>query len=477
MFHDAGGDRAATVAALPRVIRALRARGFRIVPTSAFAGETVATIQPEVPKWTFSRLIASIFFTGLRLASDLAALLFYTAIGLGLFRLGLLSILGVLHNRPDPVAPSTALATILIPAYNEAKVIQSCLTHVLTATHQNIEVVVIDDGSTDATAQVVSEMAARDIRIALFTIPNGGKANALNFGLRHSRGAVVVALDADTQFQPDTVARLLRWFVDPNVMAVAGNAKVGNRTNFLTRCQALEYITAQNLERRAYDKLGCITVVPGAVGAWRRSAVLAAGGFADDTLAEDQDLTLTLHRQGGKILYDPSAIAHTEAPDTLNGLMNQRFRWSFGTLQCLWKHHNISGQPRKIAWFVLPQILLFQVIFSTIAPIIDLSLILRLMLFARDALQHGGDVDTQALRLTLLFFCVFLCAEILTGAVAILLDRGESVKLLLLLIPQRFGYRQLLCLITLQAVVIAAAGRFVGWGHLERRATVSMDLG
>lgn len=478
LFHDAGGDRSATVAALPVVIEALRARGFQIVPASFFAGETQASIMPEVPKWTFSRLIASLFFTALRLLAQIATFLFFGAIGLGLARLVLICWLAIMQGRKKhaTAAPPSgdSLVSVLIPAFNEQKVINGCIDRLLKSSYRNIEVLVIDDGSTDATAECAARVAAQDQRLRVFTIANGGKANALNFGLRHSHGETVIALDADTQFQSETVARLVRWFENPSVVAVAGNAKVGNRVNFLTRCQALEYITAQNLERRAYAALGCITVVPGAVGAWRRSSVLGAGGFPDDTLAEDQDLTLTLQRQGGEILYDATAIAETEAPDTLRGLMRQRFRWCFGTMQCLWKHRQamVSGRPRIIGWFALPQILMFQIVFSVIAPIIDVSLLFRLIAYGRDYIQHGGEVDTEALQLTLTFYGIFLLAEVLAGLAAFILEKRERISLLWLIIPQRFGYRQLLCLIAIRALIVAAAGQLVGWGHLERKASV-----
>src|SRR6476661_2611351 len=193
--------------------------------------------------------------------------------------------------------------------------------------------------------------------------------------LASSHGEVVVALDADTHFEPDTIARLTRWFGDESIGAVAGNAKVGNRINLLTRWQALEYITAQNLERRALAALDTILVVPGAVGAWRRSALVKLGGFPTDTLAEDQDLTIALLRAGYRVLYDSQAIAWTEAPDTVSGLIKQRFRWAFGTLQCLWKHRKVTLKPRygSLGLIAVPQTWLFQFLFSVVAPFVDLT--------------------------------------------------------------------------------------------------------
>src|SRR5262249_20764800 len=154
----------------------------------------------------------------------------------------------------------------------------------------------------------------------LITVANGGKAAALNHGLAAARGEVIVALDADTHFERSAISKLVRWFQNPAIGAVAGNAKVGNRIKILTSCQALEYVTSQNLERRALATLGCMTVVPGAIGAWRREALLKLGGFPVDTLAEDQDLTIAIQKAGYDVFYDSSAIAWTEAPDTVEGL-------------------------------------------------------------------------------------------------------------------------------------------------------------
>ena len=167
---------------------------------------------------------------------------------------------------------------------------------------------------------------------------------------------------------------MTRWFSDETIGAVAGNAKVGNRINLLTRWQALEYITAQNLERRALGALDCITVVPGAVGAWRRSALVKLGGFPTDTLAEDQDLTIAIQKAGYRAIFDADAVAWTEAPDTVAGLAKQRFRWSFGTLQCLWKHAEVTLRPRSgaLGLVALPQAWLFQIVLGLISPFVDL---------------------------------------------------------------------------------------------------------
>lgn len=281
------------------------------------------------------------------------------------------------QRHEDPLSDNPQLVSVLIPALNEAKVIVPALHPLLMSDYPNLEVIVVDDGSEDGTSDLVREHFATDSRVHLIVKANGGKAAALNSGLARASGIVVVALDADTHFQRDSIFKLVRWFHDPSVAAVAGNAKVGNRINTITRWQALEYVTSQNLERRALATLGCITVVPGAIGAWRREAIEQLGGFPVDTLAEDQDLTIGLLRAGWRVLYDSTAIGWTEAPDSLRGLLKQRFRWTYGTLQCLWKHRHVTLKPRykSLGLVAFPQTWLFLVLFSIVAPLVDLTLV------------------------------------------------------------------------------------------------------
>jgi len=375
-----------------------------------------------------------------------------------------------------PAEPS--LISILIPAYNEAAVIASSVERLLASDYPHLEIIVIDDGSTDGTSGVVSARFRDDARVALITIPNGGKANAINTGLRQARGDVIVALDADTLFQPDTVSKLVRWFADPQVGAVAGNAKVGNRINILTRWQALEYITAQNLERRALAALGCITVVPGAIGAWRRTAIEEFGGFPTNTLAEDQDLTIAIQKAGHKVVFDSEAIAWTEAPATLRSLAKQRFRWSFGTLQCLWKHADVMGNPRHgtLGIVALPQVLIFQVLFPVISPLVDLLLVWQGIATYLDYLRHRSQFSPDNLQQTGLYYVAFILVDLIAGMVAFSFERSENWRLLPWLPFQRFGYRQLMYWVVLKSIAAAVTGPFVGWGKQDRKATATTSV-
>src|SRR5208337_5009387 len=400
LLHDAGGDRAATVAALPKLIDTLRAKGFEFVATSELAKWTRDQAMPPVPPNEASPVVNRYVFFTFSWLQGAVTTLFIAAIGLGLARLLVLCGLALLgraraDKRGVPADADDLSVSVLIPAYNEAKVIASSIRHILASTHRKVRIIVIDDGSTDGTSSVVRDGFAGDERVTLVATQNGGKARAINLGLAHADGDIVVVLDADTQFEPETISRLVRWFSNPAVGAVAGNAKVGNRLNMLTRWQALEYITAQNLERRALATLGCITVVPGAVGAWRREAVAKLGGFPSNTLAEDQDLTIMVQRAGYKVLFDQEAIAWTEAPDTMSGLAKQRFRWAFGTLQCLWKHRRVNLNPRygALGLVAMPQVWMFQIALALLSPLIDLALIYQILRTLSDYLQHGEQFN------------------------------------------------------------------------------------
>ena len=481
LLHDAGGDRSQTVAALPILIDRLSAEGYKFVPVSALAGLTSAQAMPAL-KPTLSLLADRVVFLTLSALGRALYLCFLAAIWLGISRLFFLAILSV-WNRPreidEAAPPSNGHAfsvSVIVPAYNEEKVIGNTIKGILANSYEKLEVIVIDDGSQDNTSGVVRDLFAGDERVTLIRVANGGKANALNTGLAKAHGDVVVALDADTQFNRDTIVRLVRWFSDPQIGAVAGNAKVGNRINMITRWQALEYIVAQNLERRALAALGTLTVVPGAVGAWRREALVALGGFRSDTVAEDQDLTIDLQRHGYRVHFDSSAIAWTEAPTTFSGLARQRFRWAYGTLQCLWKYRSLTFNPRygALGTIALPQVWLFQILLTALAPLADLLLIWQLLWQWLAYLQHGSEFNNTDLITVAIYYGVFTLVDLTAATFGFLMEKNENWSLMLWLVLQRFGYRQLMYYVVVRSISTALRGAFVGWGKLERTGTVSV---
>ena len=484
LMHDSGGDRSNAIAFLPQLIDTMRAKGYQFVPVSDLLCrvqqrgpprcDTRDDVMPALPV-TISLYGDRMVFLTLNAVGQGLYYCFLGAIVLGVGRLLLLCGLACWQKafrreEPPAIVGQVALVTVLIPAFNEEKVIVSTVEGILASDYPNLEILVIDDGSKDHTAYITKSHFMADARVGVITVPNGGKANALNIGLQNAHGEVVVALDADTHFNADTIRRLVRWFADPEVGAVAGNAKVGNRVNMITRWQALEYIVAQNLERRALSAIGVLTVVPGAVGAWRRSVLAELGGFPADTLAEDQDLTIAIQARGYTVRFDSGAIAWTEAPATVRALAKQRFRWAYGTLQCLWKYRSITFSPShgELGMVALPQVWLFQILLTALAPVADLLLVWQLASQYLAYLQHPDDFTFVNLRLVLAYYAVFMAVDLLAAMIGFLMEKGEDWKLLWWLPLQRFGYRQIMYYVVLRSISTALKGPFVGWGKLER---------
>jgi cellulose synthase/poly-beta-1,6-N-acetylglucosamine synthase-like glycosyltransferase/peptidoglycan/xylan/chitin deacetylase (PgdA/CDA1 family)/spore germination protein YaaH len=482
LLHDSGGNRTRTVQALPGLIDTLRARGYRLVTVAELAGMTPVQAMPASGRNPVELTLDRIGFGFVHGLEVCMQTLFITAIALGLARLTFLGVLALWHRftstPPPKLDPATGpLVSVLIPCFNEEKVIVSSAQRILQSDWVNIEVLILDDGSTDNTAGEVRRAFADDPRVRLLSFENGGKARALNRGLAETKGAIIVALDADTLFPKETIGLLARWFADPRIGAVAGNALVGNRLNIITRWQALEYVTAQNLERRALDALGAVTVVPGAVGAWRREALEALGGYPADTLAEDQDLTIAVQRAGWRVDFDPDARAYTEAPDTVSGLLKQRFRWSFGTLQCLWKHRPALFDPHRpvLGFFALPQIWLFQIFLTVAAPLVDLGAIWSFISAIMTHYSHPVEGSYDDLLHTLFYYCAFVLVDLSAAMLGMALEKRAPWKELIWLPVQRFGYRQMMYYVVVKAVITAVRGPKVGWGKLERRNTAAME--
>jgi len=471
LLHDAGGDREQTIEALPRIIDYLRVRGDAVVPLPTLLGISPDQMMPMVPKdqRAMSRMVSKSGFTTLHMMTEFFWAFMIVATGLVVVRTLVVAWLAIRSRRagddgilsaqtvPKPCPP----VSVLIAAYNEEKVIKQTLQSVLNTSYPGtIEVVVVDDGSGDNTAGIVAAMAEGDNRIHLLRQINKGKATALQVGLAAVRHEIIISLDADTQFTPVTIAELVRPFSDPVVGAVSGRARVGNPKTLVARFQSLEYTCGFNLDRRAYHRLNCITVAPGAVSAFKKSAVLAAGGISTDTLAEDTDLTLSLHRCGSIICYAPRAVAWTEAPETIRSFAKQRFRWAFGTLQCLWKHRDMlfDGKFRALGWFSLPSAWFFNILLVALGPIIDGLLLMSLLMNPANSILY-------------FYFLVFLCADLLLATVACLIE-GEPLSQVWLVLPMRFIYRPVLSFAVIKAIVKASKGVLVGWGKLDRTASV-----
>src|SRR5262249_49543022 len=317
---------------------------------------------------------------------------------------------------------------VLIPAYNEEKVIARTIKSVLHSAYPNLRIIVVDDGSKDATYQIACREFAAEIergKLVVLTKPNSGKAEALNYALRHVTEDYYVGIDADTVIARDAISKLVPHFAHPDVGAVAGNAKVGNRINIWTRWQALEYITSQNFEGRALDVCGAVTVVPGAIGAWRVSAVRKAKGYHPNTVAEDADLTMNLLQRGFKVVYEDRALAFTEAPMNARGLMRQRFRWSFGILQAVWKHRGAFRRRRAMGCVALPNIVIFEIMLPLVSPFIDVMFAVSAISYLVDRHFHPAAANPASFNKLVLYFVSFLVIDFIASSIAFALERRD----------------------------------------------------
>jgi cellulose synthase/poly-beta-1,6-N-acetylglucosamine synthase-like glycosyltransferase/peptidoglycan/xylan/chitin deacetylase (PgdA/CDA1 family)/spore germination protein YaaH len=476
LLHDGGGDRHRTVEALPEIIDRLRAAGFEIVPVSALVGQTRAQVMPTLNgrERFFARADGFIFdlFHWLRLGIAWIFLIGIVLVSGRALIIGLLAVVEKLRPAPADNLAFEPGVSLLIPAYNEEDVIVSTVSAALAADYPKLEVVVVNDGSADRTGELLEKHFGGNPRVRIFDQPNRGKPAALGRALEEAAGEIVVTIDADTQIEPDAVRKLVRHFADPRVGAVAGNVKVGNRDRWLTRWQALEYITSQNLEKRAFDLLDCIIVVPGAVSAWRDKAIHDCGGFSADTVAEDTDLTIAIRRAGWRVLYDEEAVGYTQAPETVAALVRQRFRWTYGTLQSVWKHRDTLGRWKygTLGWIALPNVFLFQILLPLVSPVIDLLFVGSLALWGLAQIrvtQLPRLWTAEDVQRSLIFFLAFMLIDFLTCVIAFALEKREEWSLLWPLLIQRFYYRQMMYVVLFRALTWAIKGHPVGWKGVE----------
>ncbi|WP_455753303.1 bifunctional polysaccharide deacetylase/glycosyltransferase family 2 protein [Streptomyces bobili] len=469
LMHDSGGDRSQTVRALDTYLPRLARQGYTFENlTEALDAPSAHTRVSGLELWkgrAWTALVTA--------ADDLTGILVVglAVIGVLVFaRFGLMLLLSAVHTRrtrrPDfawgPNAPVTEPVSVLVPAYNEAKCIESTVRSLVKSDHP-VEILVVDDGSSDGTARIVEDLGLPGVRVVRQL--NAGKPAALNRGIANARHDLIVMMDGDTVFEPSTVRELVQPFADPRVGAVAGNAKVGNKDTLIGAWQHIEYVMGFNLDRRMYDVLRCMPTIPGAVGAFRRGALDRVGGMSDDTLAEDTDITMALHRDGWKVVYAEKARAWTEAPESVQQLWSQRYRWCYGTMQAIWKHRRalVEGGPSgRFGRVGLPLVSLFMVVAPLLAPLIDLFLIYGLL--------FGPTGKTIAA-----WFGV-LAIQAVCAAYAFVLDK-ERLTPLISLPLQQLLYRQLMYIVLLQSWITALTGGRLRWQKLRRMGQVAAPPG
>lgn len=467
LMHDSGGDRHQTVQALDTFVPELQRQGYTFDNlTEALNAPSAHTPVTGVDLWKGK---AWIFLVG---ASD--NITDFMAAGLAVIgvlviaRFVLMLLLSGVHSRRvrrrgfrwGP--PVTEPATVLVPAYNEAKCIENTVRSLMASEHP-IEIIVVDDGSSDGTARIVEELDLPGVRVVRQV--NAGKPAALNRGIANASHDLIVMMDGDTVFEPPTVSELVQPFGDPEVGAVAGNAKVGNRDSMIGAWQHIEYVMGFNLDRRMYDILRCMPTIPGAVGAFRRSALERVGGMSEDTLAEDTDITMAMHRDGWRVVYAEKARAWTEAPESVQQLWSQRYRWSYGTMQAIWKHRRAlvdRGPSGRFGRVGLPLVSLFMVVAPLLAPLIDVFLLYGVV--------FGPTQKTIVAWLGVLAL-QFVCA-----AYAFRLDRERMTHLISLPL-QQILYRQLMYVVLLQSWITALTGGRLRWQKLRRTGVVEAPGG
>ncbi|MFI1920994.1 MULTISPECIES: glycosyltransferase [unclassified Streptomyces] len=467
LMHDSGGDRHQTVQALDRFLPELKSRGYEFENlTEALGAPSAHTPVTGLDLWKGK---AWIFLVGA--AENITGVLMVGLSVIGVLvisRFVLMLLLSALHarrvRRPGFSwgPPVTEPVSVLVPAYNEAKCIENTVRSLMASEHP-IEVLVIDDGSSDGTALIVEAMGLPNVRVV--RQHNAGKPAALNRGIANARYDLIVMMDGDTVFEPSTVRELVQPFGDPKVGAVAGNAKVGNRDSLIGAWQHIEYVMGFNLDRRMYDVLGCMPTIPGAVGAFRRSALERVGGMSDDTLAEDTDITMAMHRDNWKVVYAEKARAWTEAPETVQQLWSQRYRWSYGTMQAIWKHRRAvfeRGPSGRFGRVGLPFVSLFMVLAPLLAPLIDVFLL------------YG--VVFGPTQKTIVAWLGVLAVQAVCAAYAFRLDRERMTHLISLPL-QQILYRQLMYVVLLQSWITALTGGRLRWQKLRRTGAVEAPGG
>ncbi len=469
LLHDAGGEpgeREETIKALPRIIKYFKDKGYTFTSVADLVNEKRDQLMPAVPRnrsyylVQFSYYMAEFAYFG----SQTLFYFFIICIVLSIVKILLLAFFAVKEYRRErkehllPLAGSP-LVSIIVPAYNEEVNAVSSVHKLLRSTYPNYNIIFIDDGSKDTTYARVAEAFKDNERVQVFTKPNGGKASALNYGIMQTNAEYVLCIDADTYLQPDALELLVRHFADESVGAVAGNVKVGNEVNILTRWQNIEYITSQNFDRYAFAALNAITVVPGAIGAFRKKAIEEAGGFTSDTFAEDCDLTMRMLRAGYKIKNENNAIALTEAPETMKMFLKQRFRWSFGVMQSFWKNRDalFNTDYGALGWVALPNILVFQIIIPLFAPLADLFMIIGIF-------TGNGWMIFK-------FYGLFMLVDVSVGILAFSFERENLLKLLWM-IPQRIIYRWIMLYILYKSIRRAFKGQLQSWGVLKRTGNI-----
>jgi cellulose synthase/poly-beta-1,6-N-acetylglucosamine synthase-like glycosyltransferase len=473
LLHDAGGDRENTVNATGKIIRYFRAQGYTFTSVADLLNKKPDELMPPTPKGKDYYWLQVNYFLAesAYLGGNFFFALFMIFLALSSIRILIIGVMAVLEKRRTSALAQLEsslqhpFVSIIVPAYNEEVNAVSSIYNLLKCDYPNFEIIFVDDGSSDQTFEKVKNAFANNPLVKVFTKLNGGKATALAYGISQSQADYVVCIDADTKLASDAVSKLMRNFVNPfnkegqEVGAVAGSVIVGNEVNLLTKWQSIEYITSQNFDRKGFAYVNAITVIPGAIGAFKKEAIMEAGGFTADTLAEDCDITMRILKAGYIIVNESKAYAYTEVPEHLKQFMKQRVRWSFGVMQTFWKHREMlfSNKNKSLGWVALPDMLLFKYIIPFFSPMADFLMVIALLT------GNAGKIG--------FYFLIYVIVDALIASIAFAFEKENPVKLIWL-VPQRLIYRWLMIYVFFKAIKRAIKGELQVWGVLKRTGNV-----
>lgn len=417
-------------------------------------------------------LLYIIIYTLPKTVLDVSSLLEYTTIValviflfVLVFRYFAILVMAFLYINQYTYKPTTGFfpfVSIIVPVYNEGVVVADSVKSLLDLNYSNYEIIIVNDGSKDNTQEVAEALVGyqkgrlSDVKVSLINKPNGGKAQALNAGIKYSNAEIVLCMDGDSQLSPDSIKLAVRHFSNPEIGAVAGNVKVINRGKLLTDLQALEYIEGLNMARSAQSFINLVNIIPGPIGLFRKKAIEEAGFYSSDTFAEDADLTLKVLANGWKIYYEPNSISYTEAPERLHQLLKQRYRWTRGIIQSIRKHKKLMVNPTInfgdtfIMWTMAYEALIWPVM--NLAA--NLFFIVAAIFFGFTSLIFFWWAGLALLDLVTALYCVAV--------------EKEEFRL----VPYSLIYRMVFILIIDVSKVMSTIEEFLGirmsWGKLER---------
>ncbi len=382
------------------------------------------------------------------------------------FLLLLFSLLNLYKNvKKEPVIladTAKPMVSVLVPCYNEEKVLKASLESLINQTYPKYEIIVIDDGSSDDTFLLAKNMEFDNGNVSLraFTKQNAGKAHALNFGIEKARGELFLAVDADSKLSEDAIELMADYFQDPKIGAVAGSVYVTNTDNLWTKLQALEYVQGLNLVRNGQALFKLVNIIPGPIGMFRKDAVKSIGKYTDDTYAEDCDLTLRLIEKGYKIDYEIDAISYTEAPESLLDLLKQRYRWTRGILQSILKHKKkLFSFHSNFAMSMVLWYMLFEAIFWPIASIFANIFIIYM------SLASGFG------EMLIYWWIIFTILDVSASIYCVSVTK-ERMQLVLYSIYYRIFFINIINIAKVLATFEEFFGIEMNWGKLERKGKI-----